>query len=117
MAWVRLRLAELRATRNTRMASTFPSLVLADPVASPMAMYWIGDGVDHRGTVGKVAPGIFTQEGRCWCMVYENPVSHGGHCMEPVMWVGRWKFLKGWIKVWSCDLHADELVGARALLR
>ena len=34
-AWVRLPLAERRATRSTRMASTFPSLVLADPVASP----------------------------------------------------------------------------------
>ena len=34
LAWVRLPLAERRATRNTRMASTFPSLVLADPVAS-----------------------------------------------------------------------------------
>ena len=37
-----------------------------------------------------------------------------GHCMEPVAWVGRWKFLKGWIKVWSCERHTDELVGARA---
>ena len=35
MAWVRLLRAEQRATRSTRMASTFPSLVLADPVASP----------------------------------------------------------------------------------
>ena len=35
MAWVRLLRAEERATRSTRMASTFPSLVLADPVASP----------------------------------------------------------------------------------
>ena len=35
MAWVRLRRAEDRATRNTRMASTFPVLVLADPLASP----------------------------------------------------------------------------------
>jgi hypothetical protein len=36
--------------------------------------------------------------------------------MEPVAWVGRWKFLKGWTKVLSCDGHADELVGARRLL-
>ena len=34
---------------------------------------------------------------------------------DPVEWVGRWKFLKGWTKVWSCDRHADELVGARRL--
>jgi hypothetical protein len=40
---------------------------------------------------------------------------HGGHCMEQVTWVERWKFLKGWTKVWSCELHADELVGARRM--
>jgi hypothetical protein len=28
-------------------------------------------------------------------------------------WVGRWKFLDGWTKVWSCERHADELVGAQ----
>jgi hypothetical protein len=38
-----------------------------------------------------------------------------GHCMEPVTWVGRWKFMTGWTKVWSCKRHADELVGARRL--
>jgi hypothetical protein len=48
-------------------------------------------------------------------VVYENPVGHGGHCMEPVTWVGRWKFTKGWTKVWSCERHADELLGARRL--
>jgi hypothetical protein len=32
--------------------------------------------------------------------------------MEPVAWVGRWKFTKGSTKVWSCERHADELVGA-----
>jgi hypothetical protein len=36
----------------------------------------------------------------------------GGHCMEPVAWVGRWKFTKGSTKVWSCERQADELVGA-----
>jgi hypothetical protein len=46
-------------------------------------------------------------------MVYENPVGHGTHCMQPVEWVGRWKFLKGWTKVWSCERHADELPWAR----
>ena len=35
--------------------------------------------------------------------------------MEPVEWVGRWKFLAGWTKVWSCERHADELVGARKI--
>jgi hypothetical protein len=29
-------------------------------------------------------------------MVYENPVGQGGHCPEPVTWVGWWKFFKGW---------------------
>jgi hypothetical protein len=78
-----------------------------------MTEFAIFGGVDHRGTVGKVAPGLFAQEGRCWRMVYENPVGQSGHCQDPVSWVGRWKFLKGWTKVWSCERHADELVGAR----
>ena len=78
-----------------------------------MDTFSIYGGVDHRGTVGKAAPGIFAQEGRCWRMVYANPVGHGTHCMQPVAGVGRWKFLKGWTKVWSCEAHADELVGAR----
>ena len=38
-----------------------------------------------------------------------NPVGHPTHCMQPVEWVGRWNFLKGWAKVWSCERHADEL--------
>jgi hypothetical protein len=32
---------------------------------------------------------------------------------EAVAWIGRWKFLEGWTKVWSCERHADELIGAR----
>ncbi len=43
---------------------------------SAMTEFAIYGGVDHRGTVGKVAPGLFAQEGRCWRMVYENPVGH-----------------------------------------
>ena len=46
-------------------------------------------------------------------MIYENPVGQSEHCMEPVAWVGRWKFLMGWTKVWSCERHADELPWAR----
>jgi hypothetical protein len=57
-----------------------------------MDSYRTYDGTDHLGTVGKVAPGLFAQEGRCWRMVYENQSAKGGHCMEPVAWVGRWKF-------------------------
>jgi hypothetical protein len=77
--------------------------------------YAIYSGVDQLGIVGKIAPGLFAQEDRCWRMVYENPVGQGGHCMEPVTWVGRWKFLTGWTKVRSCDRHADELPWARRL--
>jgi hypothetical protein len=58
--------------------------------------YRIYDGTDENGIVGSVAPGLFAQEGRCWGMVYENPVGHGTHCTQPVAWVGRWKFLDGW---------------------
>jgi hypothetical protein len=64
-----------------------------------MTEFAIYGGVDHRGTVGKVAPGLFAQEGRCWRMVYANPVGQGTHCKQPVEWVGRWKFLDGWTKV------------------
>src|SRR5674476_1085240 len=49
-AWVRLPLAERRATRNTRMASTFPSLVLADPVASPPWAARAAQGGDATGS-------------------------------------------------------------------
>jgi hypothetical protein len=45
MAWVRRRRAEERATRRTRMDSTFPSLDLASPVASPP---WAARGCGHR---------------------------------------------------------------------
>ena len=37
------------------------------------------DGTDENGIVGTVAPGLFAQEGRCWRMIYENPVGHGGN--------------------------------------
>ena len=46
----------------------------------------IYSGVDQLEIVGKVAPGIFAQDGRCWRMVHENPVGQGGHCVEP--WLG-----------------------------
>jgi hypothetical protein len=48
-------------------------------------------------------------------LVYENADLHGTHRPEPVEWKWRWKFLKGWAKVWSCERHADELVGARRI--
>jgi hypothetical protein len=58
--------------------------------------YAIYSGVDQLGIVGKVAPGIFAREGRCWRFVYENPSGQAGHCMEPVTWRGRYKYLAGW---------------------
>jgi hypothetical protein len=64
-----------------------------------MTEFAISGGVDRRGTVGKVAPGLFVQEGRCWRTIYENPVGHRTFRLQPVTWVGRWKFLKGWTKV------------------
>jgi hypothetical protein len=42
-----------------------------------MPAFAINPGVDHLDTVGKVAPGLFAQEGRCWRMIYGNPVGHG----------------------------------------
>ena len=51
----------------------------------------IYSGVDHLGTVGKLAPGLFAQQGRDWRMVAEKPsrphwVLHGagdlGRAME-----------------------------------
>jgi len=80
-----------------------------------MDTYQIYDGIDENGIVGTLAPGLFAQEGRCWRMVYEIPVGHGTHCMSPVEWVGRWRFLDGWTKVWSCERHTDEVVGPRRL--
>jgi hypothetical protein len=55
---------------------------------SAMTEFAISGGVDHRGTVGTVAPGLLAQEGRCWRMIYENPVGHGTQCMQPVRRVG-----------------------------
>jgi hypothetical protein len=80
-------------------------------------MTTFGLGVDHRDNTGKVAPGICAQEGRCWRFVYADVAGRGTHCMEPVTWRGRWKFTKGWTKVWSCEGHADELPWARRIGR
>ncbi len=71
------------------------------------------DGVDQLGIVGTVAPGIFAQEGRCWRFVYENPSGQAGHCLAPVDWRGRYRYTAGWKPVWSCERHAEGLVGAR----
>ena len=44
--------------------------------------YSMYSGVDHLGTGGQVAPGLFAHEGRCWRMVYENPVGHESRSTE-----------------------------------
>jgi hypothetical protein len=75
--------------------------------------YRIYDGTDENGIVGTVAP--FAQEGRCWRMVYENPVGHPTFCMQPVEWVGRWKFLKGWTDCAFASKHPDFDRGIAAL--
>jgi hypothetical protein len=55
------------------------------------------------------------EPGRCWRMVYVNAMGHGSHYPHPVPWRGRHKFRTGWVPVWSCQCHADDLVGARRL--
>jgi hypothetical protein len=82
-----------------------------------MTEFAINPGVDHRDTIGKVAPGIFAQEGRCLRFVYGDAAGRGTHCMEPVAYAGRWKLAKGWTRVWSCERHADEMPGARRVSR
>ena len=81
-----------------------------------MDTYRIYDGTDENGIVGTVAPGLFAQEGRCWRMVYADPVGQATHCMPPVEWVGRWKFLKGWTKVWLREAARRRARGARRQL-
>ena len=54
-----------------------------DATVGALDTYRIYDGTDENGIVGTVAPGLFAQEGRCWRMVYANPVGHETHCMEP----------------------------------
>jgi hypothetical protein len=56
-----------------------------------------------------------SREVRLWRFVYEKAAGRGTHCMEPVAWPGKWKFLKGWTDVWSCERHADDLPRARRL--
>ena len=60
-----------------------------------MTFYSPDDGTDPRGIVGKVTPGIFAQEGRCYAFVYENVSGQAGHCRQPVTWRGRWNFRTG----------------------
>jgi hypothetical protein len=72
-------------------------------------------GVDHLGIVGTVAPGIFAQEGRCWRFVYENSSSQAGHCMAPVSWRGRYRYVTGWKPAGRVRGTPVTLVGARRM--
>jgi hypothetical protein len=67
--------------------------------------------VDHYADV------VFAREGECWRMVMPSEdatMRHPDMCPEYVAWVGRWRWRSGeWVKVWSCDGHADELPWAR----
>ena len=39
---------------------------------------------------------------------------HPASCPEPVCWVGRHRWRSGeWVTVWSCEGHADDLIGIR----
>ena len=81
-----------------------------------MTEFAIYGGVDHRNTVGKVAPGLFAQEGRCWRMVYENVAGHGAHC-PGAGGVGRAvEVHEGLDEGVECERHADELPRARRTL-
>ena len=59
--------SEWRA-RSLRASSTHPR---------PMTTYSIYDGTDLRGTVGKVAPGIYAQEGRSRLLISTPPEDRG----------------------------------------
>jgi hypothetical protein len=74
-----------------------------------VTLFAIRPGFDHRDTIGKVAPGVFAPEGRCWRFDYENAAGHARHCVEPVAWVGRWRFRTGWERSGAAKGHADEL--------
>jgi hypothetical protein len=65
--------------------------------------------VDHYANV------VLAVEGKCWRMVVPAGLAtmrHPTDCPEPVCWVGRHRWRSGeWVRVWSCDGHADDLMG------
>ncbi len=64
--------------------------------------------------VGTLLPLTFcAQEWRCWRFLYDH-AGRATNCREPVMWRGRHRDPNGkWWVVWTCDEHADGLVGLR----
>jgi hypothetical protein len=67
--------------------------------------------MDHYANV------VFAREGECWRMVVPSGAAkmrHPDMCPLPVCWVGRHRWRSGeWVRVWSCEGHADELMGAK----
>ena len=67
--------------------------------------------MDHYANV------VLTIEGQCWRMVMPPGAAkmrHPASCSEAVEWEGRHRWRsREWVKVWSCEGHADELMGAR----
>jgi hypothetical protein len=58
--------------------------------------YSIYSGVDHLTSAGEAVPGRFAEENRYWRMGLQERSQAGGHCTEPVAWVGCWKLLDSW---------------------
>jgi hypothetical protein len=55
-------------------------------IRSRVDTYRIHDGTDENGIVGTGAPGLFAQEGRCWRLVYENPIGHEEAAASSIVW-------------------------------
>ena len=62
---------------------------------------------------------VLTNPGQCWRMVMPPGTAKMRHpepCPEPPRWMGRHQWGDGtWVKVWSCEGHAEELTGARRM--
>ena len=63
---------------------------------------------------GDVTPGLISEAGRCWAMVYDHNLQ-ATHCDERPAWTGRWRSPRGdrWFIVWACPDHLDGLTGLR----
>ena len=63
---------------------------------------------------GDVTPGLISEAGRCWAMVYDHNLQ-ATHCDERPAWTWRWRSPRGdrWFIVWACPDHLDGLTGLR----
>jgi len=63
--------------------------------------------LDHYANV------VLTVEGKCWRMIVPDgpaKMRHPAYCPEQVRWTVRHLWANGeWVKVWSCDGHAERL--------